>query len=146
MPVDPVSLDSLLTLIDCMERTDRLTDEEIEEKSKPYNRALFREMANSGKTLGEVRGGTLSFLNQEDARSEIKNRNNDLSWQTGVISGCFSEFLTKGEIPPPYYAERICIILRKSSRRDIERRFLAAWLLHFSGRGYGSRYRKLETR
>lgn len=140
------NLTSLLVLIDCMERTPRLTDDEVKALYEPYSRRIFDEMLDTGESLGEVRGGTLRFLSRADDRSEIIARDQDFDWQLGVVSGCFSEFLQTGDIPPPHYAMRVAVLLRKSKLPDLERRFLEAWEKHFGGRGIGATYVALSKR
>ncbi len=139
-------LASLLVLIDCMELTPRLTDQEVGALYKPYFQRLLRVMAETGETLGKVRGGTLSFLSEAKDRIEVTAKDNDFEWQTGVVSGCFSEFLATGEIPPPHYVWRVCVLLRRAGLKEIELRFLAAWDKHFAGRGCGRTYDALSER
>lgn len=144
--IDATSIDSLTTLIDCMEHTPRLTDQEVKALYEPYSDSLFERMIVTGERLGEIRGGTLSFLTEVDDRSEVIARDQDFDWQLGVVSGTFSEFLQTGDIPPPHYTKRVCVLLRKNRLRDLELRFLRAWEKHFSGRGNGSTYGDLSAR
>lgn len=144
--IDAANIDYLVTLIDCMEQTPRLTDEEIEALYEPYSRKLYGAMFDTGQTLGKVRGGTLSFLAEVDDRSEIIARDQDFDWQVSVVSGCFSEFLQTGDVPPPHYTMRVCILLRKNKLHDLEFQFLSAWEKHFGGRGNGATYIALSNR
>lgn len=146
LAIDAASIDSLVTLIDCMEQTPRLSDNEVRALYEPYSESLFERMISTGQRLGEVRGGTLSFLAEVDDRSDVIARDQDFDWQLGVVSGTFSEFLQTGEVPPPHYAMRVAILLRKAARQDLERQFLQGWEKHFGGRGVGSTYSKLSQR
>ena len=144
--IAPADLDSLLVLIDCMRRTPRMPDNELRNRLAGFSQKIAARMLLENINWGEARGGTLSFTSGMANREKVLQKNDDFEWHLGVAAGSFSEFLESGEIPPPYYIWRLCVLLRRSGRADIEFQYLACWLKHFRDRGLGARYRELERR
>ncbi len=99
-----------------------------------------------GQTYGQAMGG-LAILNQPEAdfRAELKSIDNDLGRQIGIVNQSLVNWFHKGEIPAPYYAWRIAVILGKAKRKSEEAAFLGAWCKHF-GAVRGSRYEALAKR
>jgi hypothetical protein len=139
-------LDGLAVLIDCMALTPTLSDKEVYRLHREHMRKIVPAMINEGRTYGEASGGALSFLNRPDAEEYIKSIDDDLGENVAIVSNSFSEYLTNGQVPAPFYAWRICIILRKAKMHKIELRFLDGWARHFANRGIGQRYEMLMTR
>lgn len=75
----------------------------------------------------------------------MKAADNDLGQQVSIVQKSFDYWLKTGEIPAPYYAFRIAVILRKAKRKDLEKQFLEAWVRHFPD-GNGKRYADLVER
>lgn len=148
MTADPnvLDFDALAVLIDCMEATPPLSNEEVSRLHRTHAELIFPAMLDEGKTYGEASGGALNFLNRPDAEDYVKSIRHDLAVNVGIVSDSFRDYLTSGEIPAPGYAWRVCIILKKLKRRDIELRFLRSWARHFANRGVGMTYLKLATR
>lgn len=69
----------------------------------------------------------------------------DLGAQVEIMEAACRVYFQSGEIPAPYYAWRIAIILGKARQTDLERAFLAAWCGHFGGVS-GRRYEDLAGR
>ncbi|MCK1479912.1 hypothetical protein IVB27_35525 [Bradyrhizobium sp. 197] len=139
-------LDALTVLIDCLETTPTLSNEDVEHRYRAHIRNVFPAMLEDGKSYGEASGGTMSFLNRPDARDYIISIHDDLGANVAILSGAFAEYLDTGEPPAPFYAWRICIILAKGKMRQLELRFLNAWVRHFEHRGVGQRYKILVQR
>lgn len=139
-------LDALTVLIDCLEATPTLSKEDVERLYGAHIRKVFPAMLEDGKSYGEANGGTMSFLNRPDARDYIKSIHDNLGENVAILSGAFAEYLDTGDPPAPFYAWRICIILAKAKMRQLELRFLYAWVRHFESRGVGQRYEMLVQR
>lgn len=110
------------------------------------SKATVENMLDTGATWGEASGGALSFLARPDALQYLRQNDNDLGSQAKIVSESFDGYINYGEIPAPHYPWRICVILRRHKRGDLEKEFLSAWCRHF-GEGYlGSRYLALVER
>lgn len=144
--MDDDDIVALLALAERLERMDTLSHEHLERLGK-RRRAIVLEMLATGKTYGETSGmPDFLALPEAEMRSELRAIDNDLSEQVSIVDRSFVAYLERGEIPAPYYAWRIAIILRRAKRSDLEERFLAAWCKHFGDRGNGTRYRQLTDR
>lgn len=100
-----------------------------------------------GQTYGQATGG-LSVLNQpseEAFRAELKATDNDLGRQISIVNEALDGWFDQGEIPAPYYAWRVAVILGKAKRKAEEAAFLAAWCKHF-GTTKGNRYEMIAAR
>ncbi|MBH5371419.1 hypothetical protein [Bradyrhizobium glycinis] len=129
-----------------METTPTLSNEDVEHLYSAHVLEVVPAMLEDGKSYGEANGGTMSFLNRPDARDYIKSIQEDLGANVAIVSGAFAEYLNNGEPPAPFYAWRICVILAKARMRQLELRFLNAWVRHFEGCGVGQRYKMLVQR
>lgn len=135
----------LAALIDRLKTTPDLS----KAKASELFRANFEKAVPAmlgGQTYGQASGG-LAILNQsEDAfRSELRSIDNDLLRQIEIVHEALDGWFEKGEIPAPYYAWRVAVILGKARRKDEEAAFLKAWCKHF-GRLKGGRFEKLAER
>lgn len=121
------------------------------QKPRPDHMALYRQaeekrreafdrMIWEGVSWGEA-SGAHPILNKEQAsfKNELKAIDNDLSSHLDIIEHYLPAWFSAGEFPPPYYAMRIAIILRKSKQFDREKQFLIAYLKHFRSEFGGSR-------
>jgi hypothetical protein len=137
--------DALCVLIDCMERNPTLTSAALEDlRSK--QREIIKRMIETGESWNQASGGP-SFLSfgEQDFRAHIRAIDNDLGEQVAIVSQAFANYLETGEAPAPYYPWRIAVILRRVQRPETEKRFLAAWCVHFPT-GIGQRYDDLVER
>jgi hypothetical protein len=138
-------LDSLLILIECMEITPRLAQKEVEELRKKQLKIIDR-MIETGENWNKASSGpSFLSLDEKSFQAHMRMIDNDLGEQTSIVSKAFAGYLEIGEMPAPYYAWRIAVILRRAKMLEIERRFLAAWCRHFM-EGNGSRYAALNER
>ena len=137
--------EKLYALIARLNDTPVLSKREAERLSEKAREGLLEKLL-AGQTYGEAMGG-LSILNQPEAefRAELKSVDNDVGRQVEIVNEGLDLWFDKGEIPPPYYAWRIAVILSKSKRKDEERAFLKAWCKHF-GKVRGGRYASLAER
>jgi hypothetical protein len=125
----------LETLIARLERSPVLT---AAQESALWDK--FREekidwigMALEGKTYNQATGG-MEIYNQPEAdfKAEIRRTDNDLKVQIDRFNVGLDRWFEIGETHPPYFPERIAIILSKRKELERERRFLAAYSRHFA--------------
>ena len=138
----------LLDLIELLEQREKLSKEQEKALREPYSRRIFETMMATGKTYGETTGSPGIALNTRD-ETEFKNHlhriDNDLLAQIAIVREGVDHYFNSGEFPPPYYAWRIGIILRKKKLYDLESRFCEGFSKHFF-RGVGTRYIKISER
>jgi hypothetical protein len=144
--LDQNDLDALSVLVDCMEVTPPLSDRTVARLHRAHMRKVVPTMLAEGKTYGEASGGALSLLNRPDAQEFVKSIDDGLGENVAIVSASFSEYLETSQVPAPFYAWRICVILRKAKEIKTELRFLDAWARHFATRGIGHRYEMLANR
>ncbi|WP_299478120.1 HIRAN domain-containing protein [uncultured Roseibium sp.] len=134
------------SVIELMDSTPVMAPEKSQALSKAHFRKAWARMLETGETYGQAAGG-LAFLNrsQDKVRGHLRSIDNDLAAQAEIVEDTFRDYLKTGEVPPPYYAWRIAVILSKAKRKDLEREFLASWCKHFP-KGNGSRYDDLVVR
>jgi hypothetical protein len=144
--ISDADLDSLAVLLDCLETTPILTSREASALYQQHWQRVIPTMLEHGASYGEASGGALSFLNGPDPRGYIRSINDDLGANVGIVSNSFRDYLSTGEVPAPHYAWRICIILKRGKKHDLELRFLRGWARQFGGRGIGMTYEKLTAR
>jgi hypothetical protein len=132
--------------------TKRLKDSPIlshEDADKLRRAALSANMDKilSGQTYGEATGG-LAILNQDEAtfKAELKSIDNDLGRQVEIVNEALDNWYEKGQVPPPYYAWRIAVILSKTKKKEEEKAFLEGWCKHFGDSKGGRRYEALAAR
>jgi hypothetical protein len=137
--------DALRVLIDCMEQTPPLTLSAVD-ALRDKQREIFDQMIETEETWNQASSGP-SFLSLDEQAfgTHMRAIDNDLGEQVAVVSQSFANYLEIGEIPAPYYPWRIAVILRRAKKPEMERRFLAAWCLHFPC-GVGQRYVDLVER
>lgn len=122
----------LRSLIERLNKSELLDLHVADEMERAYNRAAVRGMTETGKSFGEVTPG-LAHLNQPEAdfRAHMRRIDNDLTEQVRIVTEIVDGWFDHGAFPPPYYANRIAVILRKEKRFDLERDFIAAYVRHF---------------
>ncbi|MDE1152209.1 MAG: hypothetical protein PW788_06680 [Micavibrio sp.] len=121
---------------------------ELRNQDKARQEQAFQKMLGEGVNYG-VATGMHEFLNkpENEFRAFLKSTDNDLNMHVGIITADFNLYLQRGEVPAPYYAWRIAVILRKMKFGDKEHSFLAGWCNHFARlETVGGRYRDLVIR
>lgn len=143
--LEPSALEVVIALVERFETTNALSQEDLR-SLKDRRSELFLKFISTGQTYNEVSGGP-GFLSlpEPEMRAYLKSIDNDLAKQASIVDESFTAYLDRGEIPAPYYAWRIAIILRRAGCERLELRFLAAWCKHFDSKG-GGRYAKLAAR
>lgn len=136
----------LNALIALMRDAAPFTAKERDALWRQHSQSVTAKMLQTGESYGAASGGP-SFLTlpEDQARSHIKSIDNDLAAQIEIVRSSFGHYRKTGDIPAPYYAWRIAVILGKSKEYDLERQFLAAWCRHFGHRG-GARYAAIHAR
>ena len=79
----------------------------------------------------------------------LSTNKQDLIYQCKTVMAYMKLHLIAGEPVPPYYAERVAILLRKAKEHEKEKQWLVAWCRHFAiDHGYGihGTYAKLMNR
>lgn len=122
MAKPPLHLDSgdlshLMNLIDRLEQTDPMTDEEIWEAQSNKAASL------SGGSLGH-------FFRTNDGPAVMGQYQNDLGIMVRFVSMVFDDWLNFGIWMAPAYARRVGIILGKAKRLELRARFDAAIARH----------------
>ncbi|TMV02549.1 hypothetical protein FGK63_20170 [Ruegeria sediminis] len=152
-PVDAQAIDVdssiLLTLIDHMNATEPLSGKQVSNLIESRKIDFISDSDGAQKEI-ERRSKEqhpLSHLQMSDGECEdfMKKADNNLEQQVSIVQKSFDFWLKTGEVPAPYYAYRIAVILRKAGHKDLEKRFLEAWTRHFPS-GNGKRYSDLVER
>jgi hypothetical protein len=99
-------------------------------RSAAFMRETSLKMQGSGGSFGEATG-ILPHLNRPDAKQYLRSIDNNLVEQVKITRTCAEAWFAHGEHPPPGYAWRITVILRKNNDLENERRFLSAYCRHF---------------
>lgn len=98
----------------------------------------IEKMFEEGISWGEAMGFHRILNQSEDLfRAELKSIDNNIVAQVDIIEHYLPLWFSLGEFPPPYYALRIAIILRKANEIRRERDFLFSYLINFRSK-YGS--------
>ena len=140
------ALDSLARLTALLTETPPMPLNERERMWKTNRRAAVSRMLETGETFGQASGAQAFYnLPDDQFRSHLRSTDNDLAAQVEIVEGACRTYFATGEIPAPYFAWRIAIILSKGKQADHERAFLAAWCIHF-GETAGTRYEALADR
>ena len=144
--LSPPDLDALRVLTECFESTPALTMQQMAEFREQRRQTIGR-MLETGQTWNQASEGP-SFLSlpEQSFRQHLRETDNDLGEQVAILSQFLVRHLTIGEPIPPYYAWRVAIILRRAKLIDEEKRFLAAWCLHYPDGSGGRRYAALVER
>ena len=112
----------------------------LHERSKEQRLLEIEKVFSDGLTFGEATNAP-PILNQPEKEfcAALKAINNDIIEQIKIIEHCLPRWFSMGDFPPPYYAFRIAVILRKAKEHGRERKFLRAYLINFRSRFGGSR-------
>ncbi len=143
--ISSIDLDALNVLIECMEDMGPLSEKRLKQLRDRRSHSLERMLsaAVDRATLGGEASG--SFLPAETLSPHHRTVAMDLGAQVAISGRAFSRYIDHGEIPGAASPLRIAIILRIAQRRDLERRFLAAWCKHFAN-VTGASYAELVNR
>ena len=148
MTSDTGAIDALQRLIGLMRSRPPLPEKERAQKQHEYFHRAFDQMVSSGKTYGEVTGspGTaVTSMDYDEFRRHLRSIDNDLATHVGIVAEGVHHYFEHGEIPAPYYAWRIAVILRKANLVTLEADFLEAFNKICAGRP-GGRYSDLVDR
>lgn len=131
------AIDAFIRLLDEAPIIDHVA---LWENSKEKRLLQIDRMLSEGLSYGEATNAP-PILNQseESFRAALKTINNDLVEQIKIIEHFLPRWHSFGDFPPPYYAWRIAVILRKSKEHGREREFLRIYLRHFRSSLRGSR-------
>lgn len=123
-----------------------MTAEELKCQRDKYLKKAIVLMLN-GSNYGQAMGNP-SILQQPESefRREIADASNDLSKLIKLVHVFLDDWFEKGEYPPPYYATRIAILLRKAKRKDLEISFLKSYCKHFRSKTKSVASRRLTER
>lgn len=124
----------------------RLSPAQIDELWKAHSLKIATPMLETGDTRGQASEGPAFLSLQENAfRDHLRSIDNDLTAQVEIVDKACRAFFETGQLPAPYYAWRIAIILSKAKLKGREKEFLTAWCRHFA-EGRGSRYGEIVER
>lgn len=157
LSLPPDEITRLFDLIATLERQAPLPIAEARRRHKAFSTAVIDRMFKDGVSYGQASSAVLGpgqnpleHLNQDQdaVQAHLRSIDNDLGAQMGILEGSFSLWFSIGEVVAPYYAWRVCLILRKAKRRDLELRWLSAWCRHFGPEEYwsGQRFKALADR
>lgn len=138
----------LLPLIEQMNAAKPLTQVQVDALHDARKIDFTSDLEDAEKKIQERKEEhPLAHLQFSDKEREafMRAADNDLSQQVTIVQKSFDYWLKTGEIPAPYYAFRIAVILRKAKHKDLEKQFLEAWVRHFPD-GNGKRYADLVER
>lgn len=146
--LDPNTVTALQGLIKFLDEQAPLSEAQRKELYEAYAKKIFQKMFDTGMTYGEVSGapGTaLSTRNEAEFRNHLRSIDNNLEAQVKIVSEGVEHYFKHGEMPPPYYAWRIAVILRKHKQYGLEADFLECFTKHFYN-GLGARYIAIADR
>ncbi len=142
---DVAALQSLISRLNTVEVQSR---DDAFRKEETHRREVIARMFEGGGSFGNISGSpAILSLDQEAFTHEMKSIADDLGEQVKLVSAFVNQWFDYGEIPPPAWPWRVCVILRKAKRFDLERAFLLQWTRHFDfDRTVGATYGKLADR
>jgi hypothetical protein len=122
----------LLRLTQLLQKTPVLSREKARQLNSQYTRDRISRMLASGETFGQA-SGTMQHLNQtnEDFRAFMKRIDNELVVQLRIVQEAVALWFAHGEYPPPHYAWRVTVILRKAGMSAEEAAFISSYARHF---------------
>ena len=98
-----------------------------------YFRELSARAIAGNQTTGSLEGQPHFYaLPHDENRAYMKKIDNDLEEQVRLVGHFFRLWVDHGDPIPPYFPSRICVILRKHKRADLEFDFLHAYVRHFT--------------
>lgn len=140
------ALESLARLVALLSETPPIPRRDLERMWRDSGNRTVSRMLETGETFGQASGAPAFYnLPEDQFRSHLRSIDNDLAAQVDIVEGACRTYFKTGEVPAPYFAWRIAIILSKGSQAVHERAFLTAWCIHF-GQTSGNRYEALADR
>lgn len=141
-------LDIINRLIDILDRSPVLTEDERREKHRVFREKAVERMLLLGETFGQATGAHDFYHQPEDQfKKHLANTDNDIREQAKVLGTDFLNYMRNGEIPAPYFAWRLAVILSKARHKETERKFLNSWCRHFQQfSGSGARFKAIADR
>lgn len=146
--LDPRAVTALQAVIKTLSERPPLSEARRKELYEPYAKKVFQGMFDTGMTYGEASGApgvALATRDEAEFRSHLRAIDNDLEAQVRIVSEGVEHHFKHGEVPPPYYAWRIAVILRKHNQYGLEADFLECFAKHFCN-GLGARYIAIAER
>jgi len=146
--LEPQEISAVRSLATLLNEREPLSEDEKERLYKPYGQRAVRQMLKSGNTYGEVTGAPGTAINTSDEgefRDYLHSIDNDLLAQVKIVREGINHYFKNGEIPAPYYAWRISVIIRKANEYELEASFLEGFTKHFRN-GVGARYAAIAER
>ena len=125
-----------------------LTKRERQRLYEPHSRRALNTMLETGAAYGEATGapGTaVETRDEKEFKEHLRSIDNDLSEQVRIVREGVDHYFANGEVPAPYYAWRIAVILRKAKEYELEADFLEGFARHF-GDCVGARYTAIVER
>jgi hypothetical protein len=147
-PIEASVITSLEDLIRLLRSRPPLSKSERSQLYEPYFRKAYATMVERGVSYGGATGapGTAVMTTNEAAfRSHLQAIDNQLAEQVRIVKEGVDHCFKNGEMPAPYYAWRIVVILRKAKQFELELGFLKAYTTLFHD-GVGSRFGALRDR
>jgi len=131
----PTEIERIDALIGVLEEAPPVDYVALHKSTEEQRLSEIRKMFSEGLTFGEVTNAP-PILNQpeEEFRVALRSIDNDIIEQIKIIEHCLPRWFFMGQFPPPYYAGRIAVILRKAKEYGRERKFLRAYLVNFRSR------------
>lgn len=144
------SLQEVVALTARLETTPLLSSREQSDRYAAHRQRIFQWMLAKQKSYGEANDfvgvpGFTAGSTEQEFREKLAAIDNDLVEQLLIVRSEVDHYFERGEIPAPYYAWRIGVILRKGKEIRLEAEFLSAFAKHFKG-GNGSRYAMIAER
>lgn len=147
LAISSSDLDKVKKLIFVLQNCEVLTEQERAKKYDMHRKSIVNQLL-SGQNYGQAIGLHPIYNQSEEAfKSELHGSKDSLASNVAVLANSFSLYLKIGEIPAPYFAWRIAVILSKAKMKHLELEFLSGWNRHFSNcKAVGSKYEKLIKR
>lgn len=145
--IEAEHLDVLKKVIKGLESLAPLTTKQVDDLYNASSEHAASGVLEGGISWGEALGFPEVYLNGQDQFFfHLKSTQDSLLEQVKTFSHFVSNWFSTGNHPPPYYADRICVLLRKAKLFDLEREFLAAYFKHFWSERGSVKDRKLGER
>ena len=131
--IEPAHLEQLRSAIKRLNETKPLSLAEqkvLEDKDNAYRDLV---LSDGQATLGKVGGSDVLYqLPEAEFKAQLRSKQNDLGEMLRLFNSFLdSWFSTARMAVPPYYPDRIAVILRKAKCFELEKVFLAAYFRHF---------------
>ncbi len=154
--LDSAEKASLLHLIECLEASppmeiDRLVKLRSAQRFDhigyyvKHGRSADAETKRNHSEIWRARAFDGLNLDPVNGHLQIRDQNQDLSWQVMMCGRFFEDWFERSHTMAPHYAERICILLRRAKETGLEIEFLKAYLRHFGEMTAANPNRSLST-